>query len=72
MWRSCVRCTRPLSVYNDGELCGACEVAGRDDPGGPGIDLPVTFWFRPDLRDALGRWDWGAVLAAVCARTGAA
>lgn len=72
MRRSCVRCRRPLSAYNDGELCGACEVAGRDDPGEPGIDLPVTFWFRPDLRDALGRWDWGAVLAAVCARTGAA
>lgn len=67
MTRTCSRCTTPLSRYNTGTLCGACEVtdraSGLDEP------LPLNLWFRPDVRTALGRWEWGSVLSAVVAET---
>jgi transcriptional regulator with XRE-family HTH domain len=65
--RTCSRCAIPLSSYNEGTLCGPCEVAarhrGETDAGAE--TLPLTFWFRPDIRTALARWDWGAVLTGV-------
>lgn len=67
MARSCSRCATALSVYNGGTLCGPCEVAMRGEPGEN--LLPLTFWFRPDVRRALARWDWGAVLTATSSET---
>ena len=70
MTRTCTRCQTSLSSYNNGTLCGPCEVAARQCRDEPGI--PLTFWFRPDVRAALARWNWGIVLKAAADETGLA
>lgn len=67
MTRTCGKCRTPLSSYNEGDLCGPCEVAARQTPAEP--DIPLTFWFRPHVHAALARWEWGAVLTAVGTET---
>ncbi len=62
---NCSRCSTPLSAYNAGTMCGPCEVGARQDGPGKAESLPLTFWFRPEVRAALARWDWGTVLVAV-------
>lgn len=67
MTRTCTKCKTPLSGYNEGILCGPCEVAARYNGEEP--DIPLSFWFRPSVRLALARWEWGTVLSAVGAET---
>lgn len=62
MTRFCAQCGTTLSAYNGGTLCGPCEVAARESGHGEAALFPLTFWFRSDVRAALGRWDWGTVL----------
>jgi transcriptional regulator with XRE-family HTH domain len=68
----CRECGQPLSAYNDEDRCGACAVAARSDPLHHNTVRPsLTFWFRPDVSDALAAWDWQKVLLAVTGETGA-
>lgn len=63
--RTCDACGRPLSRYNPGDRCGGCVEAARDEVALPNIGLPPSYWFRTDIRKALGLWDWRTVLNAV-------
>lgn len=64
--RTCSTCGHPLNRYNSGDRCGACSAAARDDLAHFDTDLPSpSYWFRPDVRRALGQWDWRTVFTAV-------
>jgi transcriptional regulator with XRE-family HTH domain len=71
MFRICQWCERQLSAYNRGDQCGACAVAARSDPlRKTATVLPLSFWFRRDVANALAGWDWQTVLNAVTKETG--
>lgn len=71
--RVCTRCGGSLSRYTRGDVCNPCLVADREHPerGRPAV-LPLEFWFKPSVREALARWRWDLVLEAIYQETGAA
>ncbi|HEY7144289.1 MAG TPA: helix-turn-helix transcriptional regulator [Streptosporangiaceae bacterium] len=62
-----------LSRYTSGDVCNPCLVTDREHPEQAGrVILPLEFWFEPKVREALARWQWDLVLAAIYRETGAA
>jgi tetratricopeptide (TPR) repeat protein len=67
--RICERCGKArLRAGNPGALCGSCsrtEASIDDVP-----ELPVEFWFRPDVAAACMDWDLGKIFRYVLDETG--
>ena len=57
--RSCDRCGGPLSKYNTDAVCFACARTRVLHASLPIV--PEHVWFDPDVRVALGAWDFGQV-----------
>ncbi|GAA2348836.1 hypothetical protein SVIO_102280 [Streptomyces violaceusniger] len=60
--RSCSGCGTDLSRYNPSGLCASCR---RSSP-----KLSANFWASDAMREALGRWDVGALVLAYRRHTG--
>ena len=61
--RSCARCRSRLALDNADRLCAACRRKAADDLVRP-PDVPRSFWFDDQMREALESWHFGRIFSA--------